>query len=217
MNKYVRPIISALCIMGCSPPYRAPVNPPQVNRTLSSTQNSLTGQQEIDICDNRLRETMENFRLKNPVPTAQTESEEDALFVREQSVCDRLRESYGLQTYGPQDSWDGNVPNQGYGPQYDHTARDMLTGAAIGAGATYLYNRHRNRKYAERQRQAGAVPYPATRYSNNQYPGNPYQRSGSAVEQQQRQDYSTYQKANPTVRKPGTYRRSRGLFRGRRR
>ncbi|RYZ48782.1 MAG: hypothetical protein EOP07_25370 [Proteobacteria bacterium] len=138
---------------------------------------------------------MTEFHLKNTDDSEATRKAEAVLFEREQSVCDRIRDRYGLanQTPEPTDSWGQDRPFDSNGYYQDTTARDVLTGAALGAGATYLLDRNR--------RQTTNNGYRNQNYDDSRYRNSP-----------------DYQKPAPKVAPPRRYARpSRGIFRGRRR
>ncbi len=185
-------------VTACSPPYSGPQTS-QPTR-ISLPQDTRVREQEISICENRVQETMKSFVAKNPEDNEANRRAEDELYAREQSVCNRLRESYGMQANPTEGSWGSNVPDApGYGGYENNMARDMLTGAAIGAGATYMLNRNRrNHSYYDDRsnpNRYGSRGYDDTRYQNSQ----------------------NYQRPAPTYRPSRSYGRTRGVFRGRRR
>lgn len=184
--------IASLALISCMPRERqVAVSPPAA----TPSQLSLAAEQQIANCENNVQATMKEFHLKNTDDSEATRNAESDLFEREQSVCDRIRDRYGAtaQSSTADGQWGGDRPFDNYGYYRDSTARDMLTGAALGAGATYLLNRNR-RQPAD------------NRYSNQNYDDTRYRNSPD------------YRQPAPKVAPPRRYARpSRGIFRGRRR
>ncbi len=184
--------VTQLALSGCLPRER---QLPPVGPSPSVGQLSSAAERQIANCENDVQSTMKEFHLKNTDDTEATRKAESDLFGREQSVCDRIRESYGVALQNQQTDWGGNQPIDNNEAYQNHMARDMLTGAALGAGATYMLNRNKNRRQAN-----------DPNYSNYHDDNSHYRNS------------QEYRRPAPTAAPLRRYARpTRGVFRSRRR
>jgi hypothetical protein len=189
-------LVTSLILLSCMPREREVMTSlPQALPQPPASQLSPAAEQQIADCERNVQSTMTEFHLKNTDGSETTRKAENNLFEQEQSVCDRIRERYGVtaQNSGVEGQWGGDRPFDNNGYYQDTTARDVLTGAALGAGATYLWNRNRRQPASNTY---SNQPSDDARYRNSQ----------------------DYRKPAPKVAPTRRYARpSRGIFRGRRR